>query len=105
LNTLLGIAVYGILLRFGAPYPLASGLSLALGITVGFQAHRHLVFRRHGLFVRYLAVWVCIYCLANFQIWILQRWMGPFLAGMAATPINATAAFLALRRFVFKDRA
>lgn len=103
LNTLLGISVYGILLRTGAPYPLASGISLALGIVVGFQAHRHLVFRRHGLFVRYLAVWVCIYGLANFLIWILQRWVGAFLAGVAAMPVNAAVAFLALRHFVFMD--
>lgn len=103
LNTLLGIAAYGFLLRLGAPFPLASGLSLLLGILVGFQAHRRLVFRRHGVFLRYLAVWICIYGLANLQIWVLQRWLGALMAGIAAMPLNSAAAFLALRHFVFKS--
>jgi putative flippase GtrA len=103
LNTLLGITSYWLLLRLGAPFPIASGLSLALGIVIGFHAHRRLVFRREGLFLRYLVIWVCIYALTNFLIWILQRWLGPFLAGAALMPVNATAGYLALRHFVFRD--
>lgn len=102
-NTLLGIASYGLLLRLGFPFPAATALSLALGIVVGFQAHRRLVFRGGGTFLRYLAVWLVIYVQANLLIWLFQRWFGTFLAGVVATPLNAAAAFLGLRHFVFKE--
>ncbi len=101
INTLLGIATYGIFLRLGFPYPVASGLSLFLGIVVGFHAHRAFVFRRNGGFLRYLAVWLGIYLLANGLIWLFQRWVGDFLAGVVTTPVNAAVAYLALKRFVF----
>ena len=102
-NTLLGITTYGMLLHLGIPFPVATALSLALGVVVGFHAHRRLVFRREGLFTRYVAVWLVVYGLANLLIWILQRWFGPFLAGVLSAPVNSAVAFLALRRFVFKD--
>lgn len=104
-NTILGIALYGLLLRLGLPFPVATALSLALGIAVGFQAHRRLVFRREGMFLRYVAVWLVIYVLANLLIWVFQRWFGTFIAGVVATPLNAAAAFLGLKRFVFIEPA
>ena len=102
-NTLLGVFSYGLLLRAGAPFPIASALSLVLGILVGFHAHRHLVFRRSGGFTRYIGVWLGIYGLANILIWILRPYLGAFWAGVAIMPLNALAAYLALKRWVFGD--
>lgn len=104
-NTLLGVLSYGLLLKLGLPFPAASGLSLALGILVGFHSHRVLVFRRPGGFWRYLGVWSAIYLLANALIWGLRPWLGAFLAGCVAMPANALAAFFALNRWVFNGEA
>ena len=102
LNTLLGVASYGLFLRVGAPFPVASALSLALGIVVGFQAHRLLVFQRPGGFRNYLLVWVAIYGMANLLIWALKPYLGAFWAGVVILPVNALVAFLSLRRWVFR---
>lgn len=101
LNTLLSIASYGLLLRLGLPFPAASGLSLALGVIVGFHAHRRLVFQRPGGFLRYVGIWLGIYVLANAQIWALRPALGPFWAGVAALPLNTLASYSALKRWVF----
>lgn len=102
LNTLLGVASYGLFLRFGAPFPVASALSLALGIMVGFQAHRLLVFQRPGGFRNYLLVWVAIYGMANLLIWALKPYLGAFWAGVVILPANALVAYLSLRCWVFR---
>jgi glycosyltransferase involved in cell wall biosynthesis len=102
-NTLLGVSSYGLLLRLGFPFPAASALSLALGIVVGFHAHGRLVFRRPGGFLRYLIIWLGVYILANGLIWTMRPFLGTFWAGVAATPVNALAAFWALRRWVFRE--
>ena len=102
-NTLLGVASYGLLLRLGLPFPAASGLSLILGIVVGFHAHRRLVFRRPGGFLRYVGIWLAIYLWANAVIWLLRPALGAFWAGVPAMPITALAAFFALNRWVFRE--
>lgn len=104
LNTLIGIAFYGLLLHWGAPFPVASGASLILGVVLGFHAHKSLVFRRPGGFSRYIVVWICIYCLANGMIFLLRPKIGDFWAGVATTPASAAASYLALRRWVFSGR-
>ena len=102
LNTLLGILTYGGLLRMGAPYPIASGVSLVLGILIGFQAHQNLVFRQQGFFLRYFLVWTAILGFANLFIGLTRGLLGTFLAGVAAMPINALLGYWALQRFVFR---
>ena len=104
LNTLIGIASYGLLLHWGAPFPVASGVSLVLGIVLGFHAHKSLVFRRPGGFPRYLLVWACIYGLANGMILLLRPRLGDFWGGVATTPVSALMSYLALRRWVFGGR-
>lgn len=101
LNTLLGIASYGALLRLGLPFPAASGLSLALGVVVGFHAHRRLVFQVPGGFLRYVVIWFGIYMVANAQIWAYRHALGPFWAGVAALPLNTLCAYTALNFWVF----
>ncbi len=103
LNTLLGVAVYGALLLAGLPFFAASAVSLFLGILVGFRAHAAFVFRTPGRIWRYAAVWLAVYLLSTGLIGLLAPGMGPLIAGVAAMPVNAVAAFFLLRRFVFAD--
>lgn len=103
LNTALSLGVYYLGLHtFGLPYYAASGLSVLVGIVVGFKAHGALVFKRDGLFLRYVLVWTGIY-LGNIALLALVRdYTGDYWAPIVLLPITTLLAYILLNKLVYK---
>ena len=103
-NTAFAYAVYAGALFAGASYPLASLISLALGILVSFKTQGTIVFQNasNSLFGRYVLGWLLAY-LVNIGIITLFVRLGQdaFIAGALALPFNVALGFVLQRYFVF----
>jgi len=102
LNTAFGYAMFAVLIRLGVPAGPALVVATLLGIAFNFQTSRRLVFRAHGRWLRFLAVYGFVLAVN----WALLRaaraeGIGPLWAQAALVLPLAALSFLGQRLFVF----
>ena len=102
LNTAFGYAAFAVLIRLGiGPGPALVGATL-LGIAFNFQTSRRLVFRAHGPWLRFVAVYGAVFCIN----WLLLRaaqaqGIAPLWAQAMIVLPMAALSFAGQRLFVF----
>lgn len=101
-NTIAALAIYWGALWLGAPYWLASAISLILGILISFQSHSRYVFVARANIARYIGVWLLIYALNLMGLRLLRIYLGDYAAAVVLLPLNVAVSYLFLRVFVFR---
>lgn len=103
-NTAFGYLVYAVMIYCGIMYALASLISLATSLLVGYFATGRLVFGNNSLarMPHYFAAYGATYLL-NVSAITVFVWAGlnDYLAGLAAVPPTAIASYLILHYLVF----
>lgn len=103
-NTGFSYSVYASALALGCSYPVASLITLLVGICLSFKTQGRFVFRdtRQSLFGRFFVSWVLIYlCHVGVVSLCLHLGLDAFIGGAVAMPSNVVAGFLLQRFFVF----
>lgn len=107
LNTIVGYTIYSALLYAKFGYPLASLISLILGIFFNYLTTSQLVFRERttNRFFRYFITYIFVYFFNLAILWILVDIMNisAYLSGIVALPFNVVVTFWLLNRFVFQS--
>jgi putative flippase GtrA len=102
INTITALAIYWGALWLGAPYWMASGISLILGILISFQSHSRYVFGARGNIARYVGVWLLIYALNLIGLRLARTYVGDYAAVVVLLPLNVALSYFFLRVFVFR---
>ena len=105
-NTAFSYSVYALILALGFRYPVASLITLVVGICMTFKTQGRFVFRnmRRSLFGRFVLSWVLLYlCHVGVVALCLRFGLDPFIGGAIAMPSNVAAGFLLQRYFVFGE--
>ena len=103
LNTALSLGVYFLCLYWlNWPYYVASGVSILLGIAVGFKAHGAFVFASQGSFWRYVACWVSIYAGNTLMIALIRDYTGDYWAQIILLPFTTALSFYLMKKLVYR---
>ena len=101
-NTIVALAIYWVALWLGAPYWMASAISLILGILIGFQSHSRFVFGTQANIARYIGVWLLIYAFNLIGLRLVRTYLGDYAAAVVLLPFNVALSYFCLRVFVFR---
>lgn len=108
LNTVIGYALFAAFVLAQAPTLVAVAASTALGALFNFGSIGVLVFASKDvtLLPRFLAVYVA-QCAVNALLLagLAQLGLGPLMAQLLLLPLLASGTYLAMRYWVFPDRA
>lgn len=104
LNTVVGYALFAVLVWAGLPFPLAIGLATVLGVAFNFQSTGRLVFggARLSKLGRFVAVYAAVYAFnVGAVALLLAAGLNVYVANALVLLPLALIAFLLQRRFVF----
>lgn len=104
-NTAFAYLVYALGLLFGLSVPLASLVSLLIGIIVSFATQGSLVFGHLSplAFVRFVLNWLAMYLIyVGLVLGLMAFEINPYLGGLAALVVTTTISFITLKRLVFR---
>jgi putative flippase GtrA len=107
-NTGFSYGTYALALLMGLGFKGASLCSIVLGILFSFATQGLLVFggATRAAFIRFVAVWACIYA-THISIIGFLEYLGinNYLGGLLSIPFIAALSYLLQRRFVFRVAA
>ena len=104
INTVVGYAIFAILIRLGLPFPIAIGLATIIGIAFNFQSTGRLVFGGAPLSLlgRFIAAYVVVYLINVGSVALLLRaGFDVYVANALVILPLALFSFVLQRRFVF----
>ena len=106
LNTIVGYAIYALLIWLNLPPQVALLLSTIAGVTFNYFSIGRLVFQSQGgltVFIRFIASY-CVVYVVNAQVLsflIKSLHMTPYLAQALCVPLNVAASWLLMNHWVF----
>lgn len=106
LNTIVGYAIYAILIWLNLPPLMALLLSTIAGVTFNYFSIGKLVFQSQGgltVFIRFIASY-CVVYVVNAQalsFLIKSLHMTPYIAQALCIPLNVTVSWLLMNHWVF----
>lgn len=104
-NTAIGYAVYALCLYLGAPYPVATVLSMLTSVCIGFFGQGRLVFKNADSkrILRYVVMWVVLLLVYNLVVMATTTaGYSAYVGGLVALPFVIPLSFLAQKYYVFR---
>jgi len=108
LNTVVGYAIYAILILANVPYLAALLLATVAGVTFNFFSIGRLVFKSNGglvIFGKFIAAYGVVYVVnaVGLEIAIKHFQIGPYLGQALCVPTSVILSWLLMNFWVYKN--
>ena len=108
LNTVVGYAIYAILILANVPYLAALLLATVAGVTFNFFSIGRLVFKSNGglvIFGKFIAAYGVVYVVnaVGLEIAIMHFQIGPYLGQALCVPTSVILSWLLMNFWVYKN--
>jgi len=107
LNTVVGYAIYGILILLNVPYLAALLVSTIAGVIFNYFSIGRLVFKSRGgrvVFVKFIAAYGVVYCInaVALEILIKHFQFNPYIGQALCVPLSVIISWLLMNYWVYK---
>jgi putative flippase GtrA len=107
LNTVVGYAIYGLLILLNMPYLAALLMATISGVIFNYFSIGRLVFKSRGgriVFVKFIAAYGVVYCInaAALEILIKHFHFNPYIGQALCIPLSVTISWLLMNYWVYK---
>ena len=107
LNTVVGYAIYGILILLNVPYLAALLVSTIAGVIFNYFSIGRLVFKSRGgriVFVKFIAAYGVVYCInaVALEILIKHFQFNPYIGQALCVPLSVIISWLLMNHWVYK---
>ena len=107
LNTIVGYAIYGILILLNVPYLAALLVATIAGMIFNYFSIGRLVFKSRGgriVFVKFIAAYGVVYCInaAALEVLIKHFQFNPYIGQALCVPLSVIISWLLMNYWVYK---
>jgi len=107
LNTVVGYAIYGILILLNVPYLAALLVSTIAGVIFNYFSIGRLVFKSRGgrvVFVKFIAAYGVVYCInaVALEVLIKHFQFNPYIGQALCVPLSVIISWLLMNYWVYK---
>lgn len=108
LNTVVGYAIYAILILLHLPYLAALLISTVAGVTFNYFSIGRLVFKSKGgrhVLARFIAAYAVVYVAnaAGLAVLIKSMQLGPYIGQALCVPLSVILSWLLMNHWVYKN--
>jgi putative flippase GtrA len=107
LNTVVGYAIYGILILLNVPYLAALLVATIAGVIFNYFSIGRLVFKSRGgriVFVKFIAAYGVVYCInaVALEVLIKHFQFNPYIGQALCVPLSVIISWLLMNYWVYK---